>query len=322
MRAYFSNMLLSVIIVSFNTKDLTLETIQSVLNSTHNSKILKNNLEIIVIDNNSKDDSVAALKKIKADTATPITLIENQKNVGFGNANNQGIHEAKGDYFLFLNSDTIVKDNALEIMVQRFIDNENLGILSPVLLNIDHTYQPQGGSMPSLFTLGVHMKMLDDLPLIGKYLPSTQHTGKTTRFNLEMLKHYSKPIPVDWVAGTAMMTSRKLIDTAGPFDQNIFMYGEDTELCIRARNHGFLIAIDPSAKVIHIQTASSTSENAIRGEYQAYLYIFSKHKSTTQASLAKMLLQFGALIRIFVFSILAPNKTKVAIYKKVLSDLS
>lgn len=323
-------MLLSVIIVSYNTKDLTLETIKSVEKSTKSSKLLKDNLEIIVIDNNSKDDSIKEIKALKKDFRLPILIIENKKNLGFGNANNQGIEKAKGDYFLFLNSDTIVKKNALDNMVKRFLideesneeDLDNLGILAPVLLNLDLTYQPQGGSFPSLTSLFFHMAMLDDLPVIGKFFPSTQHTGKANRLNLPMLKNRTELINVDWVGGTAMMVSKKAIDAFGAFDPNIFMYAEDTEICMRARNHHFEVALDPKARIMHLQNASSTSENAIRGEYKGYLYIFAKHKSTTQSAIAKIILQYGALLRIFVFSTIAPNKQKVEIYKKVLKDLS
>jgi len=317
-------MLLSVIIVSYNTKDLTIETIKSIANSTKKSKLLKDNLEVIVIDNNSKDNSVSAIKALNKTIPFQITTIVNKKNLGFGNANNQGLKNAKAKFILFLNSDTIVKENALENMVKRFLNdkNERLGILAPVLLNIDQTYQSQGGSYPSLISLFCHMAMLDDLPLIGKLLPSTQHTGKTNRLNLEMLENQTDLIPVDWVGGTAMMISKKAIDTFGGFDQNIFMYAEDTEICMRAKNHNFIIALDPTARIIHLQNASSSSQNAIRGEYKGYLYIFSKHMSSTQAMIAKLILQYGALIRIFVFSSIAKNKDKVSIYKNVLKDLS
>lgn len=317
-------MLLSVIIVSYNTRNLTLETVRSVVNSTKSSQLLKNNVEIIIVDNDSQDDSVKALKQFKKETDLSIIIIENTKNVGFGNANNLGIKKASGKYYLFLNSDTIVQENALERMVQRFLSDEklNLGILTPVLLNIDLTYQPQGGSFPSLTSLFFHMSMLDDLPVIGKLLPSTQHTGKANRLTLSQLEHYTDLIPVDWIGGTAMMISKQAIDTFGPFDQNIFMYGEDTEICMRAKNHNFVVALDPTATIIHLQNASSNQENALRGEFRGLQYIFSKHKSSMQAVLAKILLQYGALIRIFVFSVIAPNKNKALIYRKILTDLS
>lgn len=322
-------MLLSVIIVSYNTKDLTLQTVDSVADSVKNSKLLKNKLEIIVVDNNSHDDTVSELKKIKKTLSIPVTIIENKTNAGFAKANNAGVAVAQGEYILFLNSDTIVQEGALENMVQRFLDDatesdediQELGILSPVLLNTDLTYQAQGGSRPNLFTLFVHMCFLDDLPLIGKLLPSTQHTGKANTLTLRYLDTETELIPQDWVAGTALMTSKQVLDTIGLLDQNIFMYGEDTELCMRAQNHHYRVAIDPTARIIHLQSASSSSENAIRGEFKGYQYIFAKHAPSFQATLARIILQLGALLRIFLFSYIAVNKQKAAIYKSVLSDL-
>lgn len=323
-------MLLSVIIVSYNTQSLTLETIQSVIDSTKNSSVLKNKLEIIVVDNNSQDGSVETLKDLQKTSRIPIHLIANKKNVGFGNANNQALQKATGSMYLFLNSDTIVKENALDHMVQRFLNDakktdaatKELGVLSPVLLNVDLTYQPQGGSLPTLSSLFFHMTMLDDIPVIGKFLPSTQQTGKANRLSLDFIQHYEKLIPVGWVGGTALMTTKQVIETIGSFDQNIFMYGEDMELCIRAKNHNYIVAIDPTAQIIHLQSASSSSENAIRGEYKGYQYIFAKHFSSTIAMLAKILLQYGALIRIFVFTVITRDAKKVRIYKSVLKDLS
>ena len=142
--------------------------------------------------------------------------------------------------------------------------------LSPVLLNLDETYQPQGGSFPTLLNLFFHMTMLDDLPIIGKYLPSTQHTGLSSRFDLDLLSHKQSLIDMDWVGGTAMMVSRKALDTFGLLDQNIFMYGEDVEICIRAKHHHFQVAIDPTAQITHLQNASSSSENAIKGEFKGW----------------------------------------------------
>ncbi len=314
-------MLLSVIIVSYNTKDLTIQTINSVLDSTKKSRVLQDKLEIIVVDNHSKDDSVAALEKLQTKLKTPLKIIKNKTNAGFAKANNLGLENAKGSHIIFLNSDTIVQEKALENMVNRFQEYGKLGILAPTLLNSDLTYQAQGGSRPNLFNLFVHMTFLDDLPIIGQYLPSTQHTGKASKVTLPYLDTQSDLIPMDWVGGTAMMLSKEALDTFDSLDPNIFMYAEDTEICMRAQNHHYMVAIDPTARIIHLQNASSSSENAIKGEFKGYLYIFAKHSSSVCLALAKMILQLGAILRIFLFSTVAQNKEKVRIYKTVLSDL-
>ena len=314
-------MLLSVIIVSYNTQELTLQTINSVIESTKNSQLLKDRLEIIVIDNNSADDSVSALKTLKSKITVPLTIIENTRNDGFAKANNLGVEKAHGRYIIFLNSDTVVQNQALENMITRFQDNGKLGILAPALLNPDFTYQPQGGSRPTLFTLFVHMTFLDDIPLIGQFLPSTQQTGKANKLTTDYLDTQTNLISMDWVGGTAMMVSRKALDTFGALDPNIFMYAEDIEICMRAQNHHYKVAIDPTARIIHLQNASSNSENAVRGEFRGYVYIFAKHYSSVQTALAKIILQLGAILRIFLFSTLSNNPKKVALYKSLLSDL-
>lgn len=314
-------MLLSVIIVSYNTQELTLQTINSVVESTKKSQLLKDALEIIVIDNNSTDNSVPALKSLTAKLTVPLTVIENKRNDGFAKANNLGVEKATGKYIIFLNSDTIVQSKALEKMVQRFENHGRLGILAPALLNSDLTYQPQGGSRPTLLTLFVHMTFLDDIPLIGQFLPSTQQTGKANKLTTDYLDTQTDLISMDWVGGTAMMVSKKALDTFGVLDPNIFMYAEDTEICMRAQNHHYQVAIDPTAKIIHLQNASSSNENAIKGEFSGYIYIFAKHYSSIQTALAKIILQLGAILRIILFSTLIHNQKKAAVYKSLLSDL-
>lgn len=324
-------MILSVIIVSYNTKDLTLQTVDSVFDSVSKSKKIAGQTEVIVVDNDSNDNSVSELKTYKEKTKINLTIIQNKNNDGFGVANNIGLTKAQGKYILFLNSDTIVRNNALEKLVQRFEtpqedlspeDNySNLGIIAPVLLNTDLTYQPQGGALPTLFSLSTHMFFLDDLPLIGKYLLSTQQTGKANSLTLEYLDKETKLIPRDWVGGTALFTSQKVLKDIGAFDPNIFMYGEDVELCLRAKHHHYDIGIDPTARIIHLQNASSSSGNAIKGEFLGYKYIFAKHYSSSTAALAKIILQIGALLRIFLFGILLQQKQKAEIYKSVLKDL-
>lgn len=324
-------MLLSIIIVSYNTKDLTIQTLKSTVADINSSKLLKGNTEIYVVDNNSSDDSVKAVKEFKQNSNVPVKVIATGKNLGFAGGNNVAVEKSSGDLIIFLNSDTIVKRGALESMVKRF-ENEKLGVLASTLLNPDFTLQAQGGNFPNLLNLFFHMSMMDDLPLIGKLLPSTQHTGKNTKQadNYKFDENLSpksqtfkkdKLIKVDWVAGTAMMLSRKAIDEFGSLDPNIFMYGEDIELCLRARNHGYEVAIDPTAQIIHLKNQSSTSENAIRGELKGYLYIYTKHQSRAQTEIMKVILQMGVLLRIFVFSVIAPDDYKKQIYKNALGDL-
>jgi len=307
--------LLSVIIVSFNTRELILSTLESVLTEIATSSLLQNRCEVIVVDNNSSDGSLEALQE-------KYMLVKNSENLGFAKANNIGIEKATGEYILLLNSDTIVQSGALEKMVQTFEKNpitektsileshagelDRLGILAAELTNPDGSEQRQGGSFPTLFSLASHMLFLDDIPLIGKFFPSTQKTGKS-----QAMKQ------LDWVGGTAMMVRRAVFQEIGTLDQNIFMYGEDIEFCMRAKNHHWDVAIEPDAKILHIGGASSSLGNAVIGEFKGYIYIWAKHKPVWQMPLVKLILKAGAISRIVLFGTILNDGTKADVYRRI-----
>lgn len=328
-------MTLSIIIISYNTKYLTLQSVESAWRDAQASPKLKGRTEIIVIDNNSSDKSVAELKE--EFNSKNIRIIRNKNNVGFAAANNQGIKLAKGKFLLLLNSDTITQQGALETLVKTMesypLDDststlsseqhrlDKLGILAPTLLNEDGTVQSQGGQLPNLLSLFFHMTFLDDLPLIGKFLPSTQHTGFR---QTEKLRYYTKDqrlIRRDWVGGTAMLIRRELIEEIGDLDSNIFMYGEDIEFCIRARHHHWDVAIHPQAKITHLGSASSSATNALKGELKNYIYIWSKHKPLWQLPLARLIIKLGCVMRIFVFGTILKDRRRRDVYQSILAKI-
>lgn len=318
-------MLLSLIIVSYNTAELTLQALESVVTDLRRSPKLIHNSEIIVVDNASTDDSIVKIngfsRQLHQSVKGPqFQLIQSAANLGFAKANNLGIKKAQGEYVMLLNSDTIVQPGALRILIETFDaqpPSQRLGILSAQLVNQDGTIQPHGGSFPTLFSLAGHMLMLDDLPLLGQLLPSTQHTGRrqsaTTRRNQLVTK--------DWVGATAVVVPRAVFDEIGLLDENIFMYGEDVELCIRARHHSLTVAIQPLAQVVHLGSASSSSANAVKGELKGYRYIWSKHKPLWQMPLARMLLKLGSRLRIWLFGTMLRDRHRAAIYREVLTEL-
>jgi hypothetical protein len=325
-------MILSIIIISYNTRDLTLQTLESVDVALRNSPQLRKKTEVFVIDNNSGDDSVKALKAF-ATTHPYVRILPQKENLGFGRANNLGVTYSHGKYILFLNSDTTLQSTSLQELVNSFEEHpvrditaqlssygntlDRLGIVAAQLLNTDGSIQPQGGNFPTLATLFFHMSMLDDLPLIGSFLPSTQHTGLRT---MPFLPN-SSLVPKDWVAGTALVIRRETLEEIGSFDPAIFMYAEDIELCLRARHHHWDVAIANKALITHLGSASSTSENAILGELRGYLYIWAKHKSLWQYQLAKGILIFGCLLRRFLFGTIARDAARAKVYETAYQEL-
>jgi GT2 family glycosyltransferase len=347
-------MLLSIIIVSFNTAQLTLATLKSVVDNLKSDKVKNTSLisqsEIIVVDNASSDDSVTQIKKfIKRQQSTTnssnsskssnffkqsnssnlntlkIELIENKNNVGFAQANNLAIAKSLGKYIFLLNSDTIVQPKAISNLLNTFLNNpsdpttafvsshsgklDNLGILAASLQNPDGTPQPQGGDLPNLFSLASHLLFFDDLPLIGHLLSSTQHTGKN------ILPSKSALDQKGWVAATAVMVKKELIDQIGELDSNIFMYGEDIEWCLRAKDHHWDVAIDNTAKITHYGSASSHSSKAVLGELHSYEYIWAKHKPQWQRPYLKLLLKLGCRLRVLLFGILLNQKQRAKPYR-------
>lgn len=293
--------------------------------------MLKNNLQVIVIDNNSQDETGAALQKLHIPN---LELIEAKENLGFGRANNKALEKAHGQYILFLNSDTVVLDTALEKMVLAFekhpVDDQTadlvgqvehldrLGILAAYLLHPDKSAQPQGGAFPTLFSLAGTLFFLDDVPIIGRFLPSVQHTGRSQQVSKASGQHL---FTQDWVGGTAMMVRKSMLEEIGSFDPNIFMYGEDIELCLRAKNHHWDVAIDPQAKVVHYGSASSSSSKAIIGEFQAYIYIWAKHKPAWQMPILKLILRFSAHLKKLVFGTILQQPQKAEPYTQLLQNV-
>ena len=322
-----SHSTLTFIIISFTTAKLTVQAVLSVINEINNTPTLKNSAQIMVVDNNSSDDSVTQLKQLQTNCSF-LTVITNKKNLGFGQANNLAIQASSSDYVLLLNSDTQLKPKALAHLMQSFaqnpIDNstamlasqsgklDKLGILAASLLNPDLTEQRQGGALPTLMTLASTLFFLDDIPLIGKLFPAVQETGRSQMGRGQNGQLEQK----GWVAGTTMCVKKEVFNEVGLFDKNIFMYGEDIEFCLRAKNHHFDIAIDPQAKIIHYGSASSNQEQAILGEIKAYLYIWAKHKPHWQLYFVKMMLYLAIKLRIIIFGWVLNNKTKLSTYKK------
>ena len=282
---------------------------------------MRHTTEIIVVDNNSTDHSVAEIKKIVSDYKKTIliSLIQNQENVGFAKANNQALKVAQGKYILLLNSDTIVQTGALEVLVNAFQtaqaapQHDKLGLVAASLWNQNGTYQPQGGDQVSLLAAKVQWLMLDDLPIIGKYLPSLQRKLNQPSIN--------RPVQLmGWVGATALCFSRKLYEAIGGLDESIFMYAEDIEFCLRAKRAGWESAIVHQAKVTHIGSASGNSEQAKLGEVRGLLIFWPNYFGSTSTFLLKIIITMGCCLRIALFTLIERDE-RAKTYNKILNQL-
>lgn len=224
---------LSIIIISFNTKNVLRDCINSIFKSVNIQKT-----EIIVVDNGSNDGSVEQIKNY--DSKFKIILIENKTNLGFAKAVNQGIRQARGDYILLLNSDIIVKPNSIKTMIDFAKNNKNVGVVGGKLLNIDGSFQPSVFHFPSV--LGAIKEYWFGIKgAYEKYLPKGDN-----------------PEEVDAVVGAVMLIPRAVIEKVGLFDEKFFMYFEDLDFCRRVRNDGYTVYYYPRSRYIHYHGISGS----------------------------------------------------------------
>lgn len=310
--------ILSIIIISYNTSEITINCLNSIFQDkglefdlekiNNNEKIPT---EIIVIDNNSKDNSVKKIKSLKK----TIKIIENKINSGFGKANNQGIKIAQGNYILLLNSDTIILHSAISQSLNWLSSHPESSVCTAQLLNKNKTIQASGGYFPNILNVFTWCTGLDDLPLVNKIIhPIHPHTPQFYTHD----KFYSNDHQQDWVTGAFMLIRKSALQKSDLFDENYFMYGEEVELCYRIKknitNTQIWYLIGP--QIIHLGGASSINKiDPIINEYLGILFFFKKHKSRLEQYLVKYLLKINAYLRSIIFFVL--NKREVAnLYKQ------
>lgn len=297
-------MYLSIIIPSFNTKRLLENCLKSIYQSTREISF-----EIIIVDNNSPYDIRKQISQFKKrNKVKNIVLICNRKNFGYAKANNLGIRKAKGNYLLFLNSDTLILDRAIEKTLEYMEKHQEVDIVGCQLLNKDKSIQPSGGFLPNIGRIFYQMFFLDDLPLLNNFLQPYQVNNGN---------FYKKSRFLGWVSGAFFLTKKKVIKSLKGFDPDFFMYAEEVDFCYRAKLAGFKTFYYHQAKIIHYKGGGNKNsmERAILGEYMGLLKFFKKHYHFWQIKFLKFLLKSGALLRIIIFGILKKDKLK-KIYEK------
>lgn len=229
-------MQVSIIIVNYNTLELTKNTIESVLEKTQ-----KITYEIILVDNNSSDGS----RKFFSSEyySKEIKFIQSEVNLGFGKANNLGINLAKGKYIFLLNSDTLLINNSIKILYDFMEENKDVGICGGNLY--DENQKPA-------HSYNVIPKWWFDIYEVYKkiYLKIFK---KRLDYN-----YTNKPRKVGYITGADMFIRKSVLDEVGSFDPDFFMYFEETELSSRIRKAGYFIYSVSEAKIVHLEGKSFT----------------------------------------------------------------
>ncbi len=294
---------LSIVIVNFNTKELTLNCIDSIKSFTRNIKY-----EVILVENSTKDE----IQKCEG-----VKILRNKENVGYSKANNQGIKTATGRYTLLLNSDTLIQDNVLGEMVNWLDENEKIGVATCTLKNEDGSVQGTGGYFPTLTRVFSWMT-IQDLLFVDKIIKPF-HPSKEKSF-AKNDDFYKKEKELDWVTGAFMMIRTKVIDEVGGLDEGYFMYTEDTDFCFRAKQHGWKVIYNPKWSITHFGGKSSTTrEFPIISEYKGVKTFYKKHYPAWQFPILRLLLKIGALGRMMVLGILEGSES-FKIYAKAFTE--
>lgn len=250
----------SIVIVNYNTKDLLLDCLKS-LYAYHDKK----QFEIIVVDNHSTDDSVSTLSKYFPD----VKIIANKENRGFGAANNQGVREATHGYVFLLNSDTIVEVDILTELEQFMNEHRDCAGVTPEILYPDKKKQNTYGNYPTvLFCL---LNALQLLPLC------TNHYKK--KYSIGLCSSFAESAVVPHILGVAMFLRKNVFEQVSGFDENFFLYFEETELCYRIQKLGYKFYVNPSVYVLHF--LSQSSPNSIfktKHLQRSRIYYFKKRR--------------------------------------------
>ncbi len=273
---------LSIIIVNYNVRQFVLQTIHSI----YQSKLEGLKIEVIVVDNNSSDGSVEAIRNSFSD----IKVIANKDNPGFSKANNQGIKISEGEFVLLLNPDTVIEESTIALSVAKMKAESDIGALGVKMIDGTGVFLPESKrSFPTPWNSLTKLLGLSSLFSGSKMLGG---------YNLTYLDE-NKTHDIDVLCGAFMLMRKSALDKAGYLDEDFFMYGEDIDLSYRIKKAGFRVLYFPLTKIIHYKGESTkkSSVNYVRIFYNAMIIYVKKHYKGGVASLFVLMLSMAIYFR-------------------------
>ena len=227
------------VIVSHNTRDLLLQSIESVVQHGGNS------VEVVVVDNASADQSVEAVRE----NFPAVRIIANSENQGFASACNQGIESTASEYVLLLNSDAQLTPNALAILVDCLDVVPRCGAVGCVVRTPDGQVAITTRHFLTPFNQALELL----LPFDGGQAKSSRRSYSPR------LDPNGRDCSVDWIEASCLLVRREALDQTGLFDERYFMYSEDEDLCYRLKAAGWLVCYTAGCTVVHLGGGSSAS---------------------------------------------------------------
>ena len=257
---------LSVIIVNYNGLKYLKQCFESIT-----QKLQEISFEIIVIDNDSKDESCNYIKQ----NYPNIKLIESKINYGFGKGNNQAVKTANGEYLLLINNDTIVLDN-LKPAFDFIKSDKTIGVVGINMRNAINEYIPAAGNFPNYRNMFQFQKLLD----LGIEF-------KTGNF---LKEHYQ----VDWLCGSFLLLSKETYNKIKGFDEDYFMYVEDVDFCKKIANVGLKRVFMPSLSYIHFVGFNTNKNPMLVKGYKIYI---KKNFLGIQKTIISVILQINSFVK-------------------------
>lgn len=253
--------MVSIIIVHYKVEKELIACISSILKSN-----VKEPYEIIVVDNDEKKTIDIDLKK----KFPEVKYVPAKINLGFGGGNNLGALHSRGEFLFFLNPDTIVKEHAIDRLVEFLETHKKAGIVAPIFLDSKEKVYPSQGSeeltpLSAIFSLSFINKLLPSNPISKRYFLSNWNK--------------KNPRKVDNVPGTSFLIRENLFEKVGKFDENFFLYFEEFDLCKRVRELRYDLFILPSSQIIHFWGVSTNRSplNIKKIFLESKFYYFKKH---------------------------------------------
>lgn len=257
----------SIIIVNYRTYPLVNAAVNSIITNTHGLSY-----EIIVVDNHSGEEET---KMLQADTRIKTVLLE--ENIGFGRGNNAGAQIAQGEMLLFLNPDTMLRNNAVMELFRYMTDHPNCGIAGGNLFDGDgHPAHSYHRMLPSIGS---------EMDFVARQVYRRLRFGRNAQFN-----HTGHAIEVKMITGADLMIRHELFDRISGFDPSFFMYSEDADLCKRVLDMGYSVISVPNAEIIHLEGRSfKISDDRVRRILTGRKCYFDKHYTPTYCQWADRL---------------------------------
>ena len=281
---------LSVIIINYRQINLLFDCIKSVYDA-----FAGNSFEVIIINNSPEENP----DKLSADY--PGIKIINNENKGFSQANNLGVKISTGEYLLFLNCDTIVKNNFFPDLIKEF-GNNDFGAAGLKLFYPDGSFQLSFWRENTFFNEIKNKKE-------EKYF-----YGRLKNYASKVENEFNKVKEVDWVSGAALFMRRKVFEKISGFDESFFLFYEDADLCKRLKSSGYKIYFFPYSRIIHYKGENINPDFQKSTYYyskKSQLYYYKKHNNLFN----KLMLRFYLLLKFGLLALLHPGSIYWKIFK-------